>query len=669
VLAKRALAAPALNIEESHTDFMTFRDDGAIMLSPKDIQEFVPCLYLARLLTHFARLPVVASLGGVTDTHKISLVKVPPDRQVQAWLDQALQEVDFLEDKLLNRQGEVIIHGPSGTGEVYQETQSEVEKAHALALKVFPYAARLVEDLTGYRFQELEVAATAGAQPLTTALVLTGSFYPNAEEAIQELAREGWRELGAISIRLFNPFPAGALAEVLAKAKVVAVMDRSNSFGDVPPLASRVITALARKLPGAPPLFRLLVGGLGGREITVPELKEILKFSHLFLAPRPQVEPELRQQILGADALLQGLLAERAALEARSLARHTRVSAGIWAEAASPGRLRESQGKLAQALIRGDYLFALSNYGPVEFINPQEVWEETRLIKKLIIRLEILLARELVCQNQADWRAAVTLLEYGVKPRDFELAVGALESLLKSLPDDDAWALYRLGAGYAHKFIPFGLKLTKPGSPPPEPRPGPEAPELEVRGRPLTPARPEVPFMAAEADRLEKIIQSLAAESAYDETLRNPGDLEREALTILAQDPATQLSRLADEAMRLAYQDIYTGVIDRALAAEILGQHYAPELKEIFVGDSWRALELVVQAAAAYYARAPGPEAPDRELIQREAALEVERYLRQEVYPRYRRAAGFYHDFYRAWAAPALQQAIAREVAGLPGSS
>ncbi|MBW1953872.1 MAG: hypothetical protein JRI50_00435 [Deltaproteobacteria bacterium] len=39
VLTKRALAAPALNIEESHTDFMTFRDDGAIMLSPKSVQE------------------------------------------------------------------------------------------------------------------------------------------------------------------------------------------------------------------------------------------------------------------------------------------------------------------------------------------------------------------------------------------------------------------------------------------------------------------------------------------------------------------------------------------------------------------------------------------------------------------------------------------------------
>jgi pyruvate/2-oxoacid:ferredoxin oxidoreductase alpha subunit/pyruvate/2-oxoacid:ferredoxin oxidoreductase beta subunit/ferredoxin len=661
VLAKRALAAPALNIEESHTDFMTFRDDGAIMLSPKSIQEFVPCLYLARLLTHFARLPVVASLGGITDTHKISLVKVPPDRLVQAWLDRALKEVDFLEDKLLNRQGEVIVHGPSGTGEVYQETQSEVEKAHALVPQVFPYAARLVEELTGYRFRELEAAATAKAEALTTALVLTGSFYPNAEEAVFELAQEGWRELGAISIRLFNPFPEEALAEVLSGARLITVMDRSNSFGSVPPLASRVITALSRKHKGLPPLFRLLVGGLGGREVTVPEFKEIIKFSHLFLVPRPQVKPELRQRLLESDPLLQGLLAEQAALEARSLARHTRLPAAAWNDAQPHDTLVANWKKLAEVLIRGDYLTVLANYGSVEFINPKEVWEETRLIKKLIIRLEMLLARELINQGQADWRAAVSLLEYGVKPGDMALAVRALEALMAAAPASTAWFLYRLGEGYGHKFKPLGLILAEPEAPLPAAYPAPEASERE-EPQPVISDRPEVTFSPAEAARLENLMRELAAESAQWDTLRNPGDLERDAQEILARNPASQLFTHADEAGRLAYQEVYTGVIDRTLAEEILGQHYAPELKEIFAGDGLKAIELVVRAVVAYFARRQGTQLPDRDKIQREATREAERYLREEVYPRYRRTPGFYHDFYRAWVAPDIKQAIAREL-------
>jgi hypothetical protein len=153
-------------------------------------------------------------------------------------------------------------------------------------------------------------------------LVLTGSFYPNAEEAIRELKKEGWRHLGAVSVRLFNPFPEEELAETLSQAQVVTVLDRSNSFGSVPPLASRVINALARKGRETMPVFRTVVGGLGGREITVAQLKELMKFSFLMLSPASQPELNLRRQLLEQDAVIQGMLTEVASLEERNLSRH-----------------------------------------------------------------------------------------------------------------------------------------------------------------------------------------------------------------------------------------------------------------------------------------------------------------------------------------------------------
>jgi hypothetical protein len=67
----------------------------------------------------------------------------------------------------------------------------------------------------------------------------------------------------------------------------------------------------------------------------------------------------------------------------------------------------------------------------VEFIGPKEAWEESRLLKKLVLRLELLLARELIRQGQGDWRAAVTLLEYGTTAADFQ---AALEGLIKGAP-------------------------------------------------------------------------------------------------------------------------------------------------------------------------------------------------------------------------------------------
>lgn len=666
VLCRRALAAPALNIEESHTDFMTFRDDGAIMLSPKSTQEFVPCLYLARLLTHWARLPVVASLGGITDTHKIGLVKVPSDHEVQAWLARWLKDFAFLEDKLLNPQGEVIVHGPSATNEHYQETQSEVEKAHALALKVFPHAVQAVEELTGHRFDPLEVAATAPGEPLTHALVLTGSFYPNAEEAIRELQEEGWRHLGAVSVRLFNPFPEEGLAEILSQVQVVTVLDRSNSFGSVPPLASRVMSALARQRREMMPVFRTIVGGLGGREITVAQLKELMKFSFLLLTPVPQSEPRLRQHLLQTDPILQGTLMELAALEERSLARHTRLPESPPAPAFAPARPSSFQEQLTLDLIVGNYSRLLANYGSVEFLDAKELWGESRLIKKLLIRLELLLARKLAEQGRLALKGAATLLEYGVEPGDYRKAVAALAQLIEAAPPDEAWAMFRLGQGYRAKYEPLGLTLSPPHYPsqPSGPAAGP-TPSTARAGVAPSPKSPEVLFSDAEARRLRETMRRLAAETAHHEVLRNPEDMERRTLELVARDPDSELSRLSGEDERRAYRDTYTGVIDRALLEEVLTQHYAPELKEIFSGDGLSALDLIIQTTVAFFTQNAGSRPLSREDIRRLAALEVERYLREEVYPRCPRPPGFYHDFYKALVEPEIKQIIARETAGL----
>jgi hypothetical protein len=211
-----------------------------------------------------------------------------------------------------------------------------------------------------------------------------------------------------------------------------------------------------------------------------------------------------------------------------------------------------------------------------------------------------LLARELIRQGQGDWRAAVTLLEYGSSLGDFQAALKALEALIKGAPPPQAWALYRLGAGYGDKFSAFGLALMEPAGPPPPEMAHPEAEPTAASPPQAGPASPEVPFDPEEAQRLQAVVRRLVAETATRETLRNPEDLERDALEALAQDPNSLFSRYPAEQERRAYQETYRGVIDRSLAEETLGQHYAPELKEMFTDDGLEALSLVVQAAVAY---------------------------------------------------------------------
>ncbi len=450
LITKRALAAPNLNIEESHTDFMSFRDDGGIMLAPKGIQEYVATLYLARLLTHFAKLPVIVSIGGITDTHKIGLVKVPTDERVRTWLQKTLAGFDFLEHKIINRQGDVLVHGPSGTSAVYQETQSEIEKAHMTATRIYRYALRAVHELTGDWIEELEVqyqgdAAQGGRersvmgwrQPIDettsapeTLFILQGSLYPNAVEALRSLESAGWTGMGCLSVRCFNPFPEEPLAFWLNQSRRIVVLDRSNSFGSVPPVASRVFTTCARCCKGDGgfklPILRTLVGGLGGREITVDEMKDILLSTHLLFRAGQPWEGPIVAQWLDQDEVLRTLLAEAAALDWRSVQRHTRVPEHLLSFTAEQEEYRSHLERLKQLLIRKEYPAFLANYHQVEFVAPREVLQETTLLQQIVIHLEVRLARHALASELGDWRHALVLLHYGREGREQEPVVAAL---------------------------------------------------------------------------------------------------------------------------------------------------------------------------------------------------------------------------------------------------
>ena len=76
-------------------------------------------------------------------------------------------------------------------------------------------------------------------------------------------------------------------------------------------------------------------------------------------------------------------------------------------------------------------------------------------------------------------------------------------------------------------------------------------------------------------------------------------------------------------------------------------------------------MHLVIQTTVAFFAQNSGASPSGPEEISRQVAQEVERYLRNEVYPNFSRPAGFYHDFYKALVEPEIRQISARETAGL----
>ncbi len=103
---------------------------------------------------------------------------------------------------------------------------------------------------------------------------MAGSFATKAKEAIDVLRQEhGWR-VGLLRPRILRPFPHEELRRALSSCRAVAVLDQNISLGKGGVLFSEVASALYG--PNAPPLLSF-VGGLGGRDLPVPELVEVFR--------------------------------------------------------------------------------------------------------------------------------------------------------------------------------------------------------------------------------------------------------------------------------------------------------------------------------------------------------------------------------------------------------
>jgi pyruvate ferredoxin oxidoreductase alpha subunit len=108
----------------------------------------------------------------------------------------------------------------------------------------------------------------AGAE---TVVVAMGSVTGTIEVAIDELRATGLA-IGAVALCAFRPFPLAALAEALADARRVVVIERNLTPGLGGALASNVRMALR----GHPIPVHTVIAGLGGRPITRASLRPLL---------------------------------------------------------------------------------------------------------------------------------------------------------------------------------------------------------------------------------------------------------------------------------------------------------------------------------------------------------------------------------------------------------
>ena len=262
-LGNRALSGP-INIHCDHSDSMLIRDSGVVQLFVENAQEAYDMTLLApRLAEHRdVLLPVLVCQDGFTITHSAEPVELLADEAVRRYVGEYAVPHALLD---LERPA---TQGPFAMPDYYFELRQAQTAALANALPAFDEVATELSAATGRPLAALERYRLAGAR---TVVVAMGSTAGTVKDGVDALRDEGI-PVGLLRLVSFRPFPRAAVAEALAEAETVVVLDRADSPGGAPPLYAE----LAAALYGSRAALRSHVFGLGGRDFHPEDLREIV---------------------------------------------------------------------------------------------------------------------------------------------------------------------------------------------------------------------------------------------------------------------------------------------------------------------------------------------------------------------------------------------------------
>jgi pyruvate/2-oxoacid:ferredoxin oxidoreductase alpha subunit len=270
----RALA-PGWNIWMDQTDSLAQRDTGWIQLYCEDGQEVLDTTLIAFRLAEEVNLPVMVVLDAFFLSHTWEPVDVPDPEAVNRFLPKFSPRV-MVDTAHPCNMGQMsppgvymeMRHAIQMTMEMAGDCLEEIEDAF---FRVFNRKYGLIES---HFCEDAEIV-----------LVAAGTTVGVCREVVSRLRAEG-EKVGLLKIRLFRPFPARVLREVLNTARKAAVIDRNCSFGVGGIFAQEVRAALCN-LEHRPEVFSY-IAGLGGRDITPDAVQEIYRITQNTDKPEPE---------------------------------------------------------------------------------------------------------------------------------------------------------------------------------------------------------------------------------------------------------------------------------------------------------------------------------------------------------------------------------------------
>jgi pyruvate ferredoxin oxidoreductase alpha subunit len=270
LVGNRALDDPGAFGTE-HNDALAVRDLGWLLNWVDSAQEALDMALIAYRVAEDRRMfvPCAISCDGAFLTHSQALVKIPTPEQVKQFLPA------YNRGDLLFHPDNVITIAPQCNEdwvmEIRRQNYAVTERSQSVIREVYADFERIFGRKYGNPFFEEYMTEDADV-----VLLGMGTMSMPARVAVRKMRAEG-KKVGFVRLRWFRPFPAEELAKCLSRFKAVGVVDRDFSFGS-PHLSGVVATEVRTALypgPGPKPPVLGFICGLGGREVTVPDVQQM----------------------------------------------------------------------------------------------------------------------------------------------------------------------------------------------------------------------------------------------------------------------------------------------------------------------------------------------------------------------------------------------------------
>lgn len=267
VNVSRALAAP-ITLGPDHNDVFAARDAGWIQLHAETCQEVLDAVLFAYRIAEDPRVsvPVLVNLDGFFLSFTREAVEIPDIADVRRFLPAFQPLHPGFRGSSPVAQGVAVLDGAA-----YSHFRYQLHHAVSNAAEVFDQAAAEYGAIFGRHYGPIDTYRLDDAD---TVLVMVGSFASKGKAAVDRW-RDAGRRVGLVRPRLVRPRPTRELRRLLAGRRAVAVLDQNLSPGLGGILFQEVAGALVG-LPGAPPVLRSFIGGLGGKEIGAVEFDHVL---------------------------------------------------------------------------------------------------------------------------------------------------------------------------------------------------------------------------------------------------------------------------------------------------------------------------------------------------------------------------------------------------------